>query len=88
VDRRIEPSADEEALDPFTYRLRRGVELPSGNGLAEADIDHGPHHLLSTFRCQMGILVGVHSVLRESLVFGDFSVHGLDRMDNLLKVHS
>ena len=34
-----------------------------------------------------GMLVDVHSVLRESLVFGDFSVHGLDRMDNLLKVH-
>jgi hypothetical protein len=30
----------------------------------------------------------VHSVLRESLVFGDFSVHGQVRMDNLLKVHS
>jgi len=31
--------------------------------------------------------VGVHSVLRESLGFGDISVHGLGRMDNLLKVH-
>jgi hypothetical protein len=31
--------------------------------------------------------MGVHSVLRESLVFGDFSVPGPDRMDNLLKVH-
>jgi hypothetical protein len=29
--------------------------------------------------------VRVHSVLRESLGFGDISVHGLDRMDNLLK---
>jgi hypothetical protein len=32
--------------------------------------------------------VGVHSVRRESLVSGDISVPGRDRMDNLLKVHS
>jgi hypothetical protein len=32
--------------------------------------------------------VGVHSVLRESLVFGDFRVPGQGRMDNLLKVHT
>jgi hypothetical protein len=32
--------------------------------------------------------VAVHSVLRESLGFGNISVPGLDRMDNLLKVHS
>jgi hypothetical protein len=31
--------------------------------------------------------VGVHSVLRESLVFGDFRVPGQGRMDNLLKAH-
>ena len=30
-----------------------------------------------------GILVRVHSCLCESLVFGDISVHGLDRMDKL-----
>jgi hypothetical protein len=30
----------------------------------------------------------VHSVPRESLKFGDISVHGRGRMDNLLKVHS
>jgi hypothetical protein len=29
----------------------------------------------------------VHSVLPESLVFGNFSVHGRGRMDSLLKVH-
>jgi hypothetical protein len=32
--------------------------------------------------------VGVHSVLRESLLSGDISVPGRNRMDNLLKVHS
>jgi hypothetical protein len=30
----------------------------------------------------------VHSVLRESLVFGDFRVPGQGRMDNLLKAHN
>jgi hypothetical protein len=34
------------------------------------------------------ILMGVHSAPRESLRFGDISVHGLRRVDNLLKVHS
>jgi hypothetical protein len=32
--------------------------------------------------------VGVHSVLRESLRFGNISVPGPGRMDNLLKAHS
>jgi hypothetical protein len=31
--------------------------------------------------------VCVHSVLRESLLSGDISFPGQDRMDNLLKVH-
>jgi hypothetical protein len=30
----------------------------------------------------------VHSVPRESLRFGDISVHGSNRMDNLVKAHS
>jgi hypothetical protein len=30
----------------------------------------------------------VHSALRESLLFGDFSVPGQGRMDNLLKAHT
>ena len=29
----------------------------------------------------------VHSVLRQSLKFGDISVHRSDRMDNLVKAH-
>jgi hypothetical protein len=32
--------------------------------------------------------MGVHSVLRESLRFGNIRVPGSDRMDNLPKVHS
>jgi hypothetical protein len=44
--------------------------------------------VVSTFWRQAGILVRFHSVLRESLRFGDISVPGSDRMDNLLKVHS
>jgi hypothetical protein len=32
--------------------------------------------------------VSVHSVPRESLTFGDISLHGQSRVDNLLKVHS
>jgi hypothetical protein len=32
--------------------------------------------------------LSVHSVLRESLRFGNISVPGSDRMDNLPKVHT
>jgi hypothetical protein len=54
---------------------------------ALAPLHHSPHHFFSTFRSQAGILVYVHSVLRESLLSGDISFAGQDRMDNLLKVH-
>ena len=47
-----------------------------------------PYNPLSTARREPGILMGVHSVLRESLRFGNISVPGSGRMDNLLKVHS
>jgi hypothetical protein len=57
-------------------------------GRGQSAIHHGAHHLLSTSRGQTGILVGVHSVPRESLRFGNISVPGSDRMDNVLKVHS
>ena len=77
-----------EALDPFGDGLQRGVELARRGGLAQSVFRHTAHHGLSTFRRQRSILVGVHSVLRESLVFGDFSVRDQGRMDNLLKVHS
>src|SRR5262249_60640319 len=68
--------------------LRRGVKLAGGSGVALSTIHHGAHHVLSTFRGQAGILVGVHSVLRESQRFGNISVPGPGRMDNLLKVHT
>ena len=58
------------------------------SGWAQSTVHCRSNHGLSTFGCQASILVKVHSVLRESLVFGDFSVHGLGRMDNLLKVHN
>ena len=77
-----------EAVDPFGNRFRRRVELARGSGLGHPALHYGANHLLSTFRRQAGILVGVHSVLRESLLSGDISVPGQDRMDNLLKVHT
>ena len=48
---------------------------------------HAARHNLSAFGRKRGILVRVHSVLRESLTFGDISVHRSNRMDNLLKDH-
>ena len=32
--------------------------------------------------------MNVHSAPRESLRFGDISLHGSNRMDNLLKAHT
>ena len=75
-------------VDPFTDSLWYRVELAGCGGFAQSAIHHGADHGLSTFRRQASILVRVHSVLRESLGFGDISVPGQDRMDNLLKVHT
>jgi hypothetical protein len=36
----------------------------------------------------LNVETGEYVALRESLTFGDFSVHSSDRMDNLLKAHS
>ncbi len=47
-----------------------------------------PHRAPKRFRYASDILVGVHSVLRKSLRFAKISIHGLCRMDNLLKLHS
>jgi hypothetical protein len=60
---------------------------PELGELAQPAVNHTSHHGLSTFGRQGSILVGVHSVLRESLRFGNISVHGRGRMDNLLKAH-
>src|SRR5213078_1640802 len=43
------------------HRLRRGVELARGGGIAQSRF-HTPHHGLSTFRRQGSILVAVHLV--------------------------
>src|SRR5262249_52259230 len=64
------------------------IELVRSRGFGHAAIRNGTHHFLSTFRGQASILMGVHSVLRESLRFGNIRVPGLDRMGNLPKVHS
>jgi len=77
-----------EAFDPFADGLRGGVELARSRGFAQPALHHGTDHGLATFRREAGILMGVHSVLRESLLFGNISIPAHNRMDNLLKVHS
>jgi hypothetical protein len=62
--------------------------LARSRGAGHPAIHNGTNHFLSTFRGQASILMSVHSVLRESLRFGNISVPGSDRMDNLPKVHS
>jgi len=44
-------------------------------------------HLVSTFRRQAGILVGVHSVLPGSVKLQHLTFLGQDGMDSLLKAH-
>ena len=77
-----------KAGDPFADGLRRRVELARHGRLRQTAFHHAARHSLSTSGRKRGILVRVHSVLRESLTFGDISVHRSDRMDNLLKDHS
>ncbi|MBB2704282.1 UNVERIFIED_ORG: hypothetical protein GGE63_002391 [Rhizobium esperanzae] len=60
---------------------------PHSIGFGASALKNGACHLLSTPRCQTGILVNVHSVLRESLKLGNLSFLDQDRMDNLLKAH-
>jgi hypothetical protein len=67
-----------EALKPFGNVF--GVVL---NRRAVAVLSARHAALLS---CQAGILVAVHSALRESLGFDNISVPGQERMGNLLKV--
>jgi len=70
-----------------TGGLGRGVVLVGRSSLGEPTLHDGAHHLLSTFWGQPGIFADVVPVLRESLRFGNIRGHGLDRMNNLLKVH-
>jgi hypothetical protein len=69
---------DEETLNPFPDYLSGRIELFGRCGLAQPVLYHGSHHFFSTFRGQASILMGVHSVLRESLLSGDISFPGLD----------
>ena len=77
-----------EAIDPFGDGLWRCVELARHSGFGQPAVHHSADHHLSTSRGQRRILVCVHSVLHESLTFGDISVRDPIRMDNLLKAHS
>src|ERR1700687_626445 len=54
-------TASAEPFDPFSDRLRGGVELARSSGIAQSRF-HTPHHGLSTFRRQGSILVAVHLV--------------------------
>ncbi len=56
--------------------IRPMLRCGEGGRSDDAAFDHTPHHGLSTFGRQGSILVGVHSVLLESLTFGNISVHG------------
>jgi hypothetical protein len=76
-----------EPLDPLGDGLRRRMELTRGGGFRQPAIHDRANHQLSTFRRQRRIPVRVHSVLCESLTFGNISVHGPNRVDNLLKAH-
>ena len=46
------------------------------------------HDVLSTNRCQTGILMNVHPVPPKTLKLRNLSFLGSNRMDNVLKAHS
>src|ERR1700689_2286973 len=54
---------------------------------AKRDVAAAKAFFRRAFSCKRRILVRVYSVPRESMTFGDISVHGPNRMDNLLKAH-
>jgi hypothetical protein len=58
-----------EPLDPFGNGLWRSVELACSRCRAQPTIHYRPHHLLSTFRREASILVRVHSVPANRLVW-------------------
>ena len=62
-----------EALDPFGDGLRRGVELARCGSLAQPAVHNGADHVLSTFGCEAGIVVGVIRSPGESLTSGDIT---------------
>src|SRR6516165_3662715 len=81
-----ESGLEDRSRKPSTpSAANRAIHLAAVFGVV---LNHRADHHLSTFRRQRRIPVRVHSVLCESLTFGDISVHGPNRMDNLLKGHS
>lgn len=58
-------------------RSRRRVEVTRRGGVSQTVLYYGANDLLSTVRGRENILARVHSILRESPVFGHFSFHGL-----------
>src|SRR5579862_755498 len=61
---------DAETQNPFDGGLLRRVEPARRTGLRQPLVQHGANHL-STFGRQRRILLSVHSVLCESLRFGE-----------------
>ena len=77
-----------EAFDPFTDSPRADPE-GCGYGLWDLLLDqYAAYQFRSTMGGKTGILMDVHSVLRESLKSRNLSFLGRGRMDNLLKAHS
>ena len=76
------------AIDIAKHRNEVLIELP-GRGLARLPFfEHPAHQFGSTVRRQAGILVDVHSVLRESGCLSNFSFLAQGRLDNLSKDHT
>lgn len=77
-----------EVLGPLGDRLCCGVELPRRGGV-EKPIIHQRYETSSLdLSASKAHSMRVYSAPRESLRFGNISVHGQIRMDNLPKVHS
>ena len=88
---------EERSRSPSTPSVRKrvthlativgDVELARGCGLAEPSFNNTAHHGLSTFGRKGAFLWVSIRFSANRWWFGDFSVPGLGRMDNLLKAH-
>lgn len=74
-----------EPFDPFGDRLRSGIELARGGGLAEPGF---PHHGSRPFGVRGAFLWVFIWSLRGTLKLRSLSFLGSDQMDNLLKAHT
>ena len=84
-----------EAFDAFSFEARhlfahrpRAHACGSGNGLRRLPVENQSENVLSTERCQTGILMDVHPVLRGITEVRNLSFLAQGRMDNLLKTHN